>query len=123
MRLRLRRILDTLDACWDAAGGGGWGGGAGQQAHLACTFAATATLVDAGLVERWMMERDGLQKRQRLYATLLSLKSENGGFRLHREGEVDVRRVGAPTAPDGLRHKGWVLSLRAFNGTMSNEAH
>ncbi|KAL8454521.1 hypothetical protein Emed_000242 [Eimeria media] len=42
------KILETLDSCWDSAGGGGWGGGEGQQAHLACTYAAAATLVEAG---------------------------------------------------------------------------
>ncbi|KAL8424584.1 hypothetical protein Efla_003700 [Eimeria flavescens] len=87
------RILATLDACWDSAGGGGWGGGKGQQAHLACTYAAAATLVEAGLVERWLVEKDGFSKREALYKTLLSLKSENNGFRLHKEGEVDIRRV------------------------------
>ncbi|KAL8438106.1 hypothetical protein ACSSS7_000471 [Eimeria intestinalis] len=87
------KILETLDSCWDSAGGGGWGGGAGQQAHLACTYAAAATLVEARLVERWLKERDGLNKRKALYQTLLSLKSENKGFRLHKEGEVDIRQV------------------------------
>lgn len=85
------QILATLDICWDRAGGGGWGGGAGQQAHLACTYAASAVLVETGLVGRWLEGEEGVRRREALYNTLLSLKSENGGFRLHREGEVDIR--------------------------------
>lgn len=96
------KILATLNACWDASGGGGWGGGAGQQAHLACTYAAAATLVETGLVERWISE--GSSKREALYKTLLSLKSENGGFRLHKEGEVDIRGAYCAIATASMLH-------------------
>ena len=40
-----------------------------------------------------MAGEEGSSKREELYRTLLSLKSENGGFRLHKEGEVDIRQA------------------------------
>lgn len=89
--VRLCSILATLDSFWDEHGGGGWGGGEGQQAHLAVTYASTAALLEAGLLGRWLAGSRGAARRQQLYRTLLSLKHESGGFRVHRGGEVDIR--------------------------------
>ncbi|CDJ68266.1 protein farnesyltranstransferase beta subunit, putative [Eimeria necatrix] len=85
------RILHTLERCWDSASGGGWGGGPNQQFHLACTYAAAAALVECGLVGKWLEGEKGLKRREDLYKAILSLKSECGGFKLHRDGEVDMR--------------------------------
>ncbi|PFH34417.1 prenyltransferase and squalene oxidase repeat-containing protein [Besnoitia besnoiti] len=47
------RILCFLEAAWDRQAGGGWGGGPGQQAHLAPTYAAVATIFVCGGAGEW----------------------------------------------------------------------
>ncbi|XP_026191960.1 protein farnesyltransferase subunit beta [Cyclospora cayetanensis] len=124
-------ILATLDVCWDKAGGGGWGGGAGQQAHLACTYAAAATLVEAGLVERWLEGEEGSSRREAVYKILLSLKSENGGFMLHKDGEVDIRGAYCAIATASMLHMlteeltdglaEYVASCQGYDGGIAGE--
>lgn len=63
--------------------GGGFGGNVGQLSHLAPTYAAVMALAICGEVES--------VRREPLYRWFMSLKHESGGFRMHRDGEIDAR--------------------------------
>ena len=65
---------------------GGFQGGPAQLPHLAPTYAATNALVALG-------SREGLRgvDRQRLYDFLAAMKTAAGPFRMHDNGEIDVR--------------------------------
>lgn len=65
---------------------GGFGGGNGQMAHLAPTYAVLLSLVVVGGEEA--ME---VIDRKAMWKWLGSLKHPNGGFRMALGGEVDVR--------------------------------
>ncbi|GAA99352.1 uncharacterized protein L969DRAFT_16657 [Mixia osmundae IAM 14324] len=65
---------------------GGFGGGPGQMAHLATTYAATMALAIVGVESEW----DKIE-RKAMYGWLLSLKQPDGSFVMHIGGEVDVR--------------------------------
>lgn len=116
-------VVSTLEACWQSLAtivlsqhlklterdrsllseestdgsykGGGFGGGPGQMAHAATSYAAVLTLSIVATSEgpasssmAWsLLERI----RKPLYAWLLSLQQTNGGFRMHHDGEIDVR--------------------------------
>ncbi len=67
---------------------GGFGGGHGQIAHLAPTYAAILSLAIVGTEEAYQVT-----DRRKLYSWLKSLKEPNGGFHIHFGGEVDARAV------------------------------
>ncbi|KAI3886555.1 hypothetical protein MKW92_051955 [Papaver armeniacum] len=67
--------VDFLSRCQDPDGG--YGGGPGQLPHLATTYGAVNSLITLG--------GDELRK------FLLRMKVSSGGFRMHDEGEIDVR--------------------------------
>ncbi|KAH9441674.1 hypothetical protein Pst134EA_032684 [Puccinia striiformis f. sp. tritici] len=72
---------------------GGFGGGPGQLAHLASTYASISALailldgVDQSILEETCAPID----RKKMYEWMLSLKMPDGSFRMHRGGEIDVR--------------------------------
>lgn len=67
-------------------GTGGFGGGPGQYSHLATTYAAVNSLVIIGTRAAFeAIDREGL------YQFLLSVREPSGAFRMHLDGEVDVR--------------------------------
>ncbi|CAB9502265.1 farnesyltransferase subunit beta [Seminavis robusta] len=75
--------------------GGGFGGGPGQMAHAATTYAAILTLCIVATSEgqssspmAWSLLA---RIRKPLYAWFLSLQQSHGGFRMHHDGEIDVR--------------------------------
>ena len=76
--------------------GGGFGGGPGQMAHAATSYAAVLALCivatsSCGAVSS-KMAWDLLERiRKPMYAWLLSLQQPHGGFRMHHDGEIDVR--------------------------------
>ncbi len=65
---------------------GGFGGGPGQIAHLATTYAAVNALCT-------LNSNKALQiiKLEPLANWIRSLKLENGAFRMHEDGEEDLR--------------------------------
>jgi len=66
---------------------GGFGGGPGQISHLATTYAAVAALVTIGTREAL-----GIIDRRAMKKFLLSMKDPiTGAFRMHDDGEVDIR--------------------------------
>jgi protein farnesyltransferase subunit beta len=85
------RITDFLGRrCQDPSGG--FGGGPGQLPHLAPTYAAVLSLSIINTEESL-----NIIDREKLRRFLISLKDpKSKGFRMHKDGEVDVR--GAYTA-------------------------
>mmetsp|Transcript_19002 Transcript_19002/g.42523 ORF Transcript_19002/g.42523 Transcript_19002/m.42523 type:complete len:422 (+) Transcript_19002:48-1313(+) len=79
--------------------GGGVGGGPTQLAHLAPTYAATAALIVSGQEVAYR----GLD-RQKLYAFLMRMKAPEGGFRMHDEGECDMRGTYCALASASMLH-------------------
>lgn len=79
-------IVKFLARCQDPAGG--FGGGPGQLAHLAPTYAAVNALVIVGSESAL-----SLIDRQKLYSWLDKLRCDDGAFTMHVDGEVDIRGV------------------------------
>jgi hypothetical protein len=77
-------VLDTLRRCQVPSGG--FGGGPGQLAHLAPTYAAVNALAILGRAEGY-----ALVDRPALLVWLQSLRTRDGLFCMHADGEVDVR--------------------------------
>lgn len=78
------RVVATMAKC---RSGGGFGGGPGQYPHLATTYAAVLALCTIGTPRAY-----AAIDRAALYRWYLSLKDAgSGGFRMHADGEVDVR--------------------------------
>ncbi|CCG83310.1 CaaX farnesyltransferase beta subunit Ram1 [Taphrina deformans PYCC 5710] len=79
-----QRLKESASACQHPDGG--FGGGNGQMAHLAPTYAiilAIATLGDESVYS--------VVDRRKLYSWIMSLKQGDGGFAIQRSGEVDAR--------------------------------
>lgn len=101
-----RRAVDTIKSFWNE-NEGGFGGGPGQMAHLAPTYASVSALayLDDGTGSAW----DWIDRlasiatkaivfgsrypacRQAIHDWMLSLKQPDGSFVMHKGGEVDVR--------------------------------
>lgn len=83
-QLTLFSAIYTLSLCQNPTGG--YGGGAGQAAHLATTYAAVAALAIVGTEEAYKsINVEGL------LAYLMRMKQPNGSFSVHDGGEADSR--------------------------------
>ncbi|CAD7092769.1 unnamed protein product [Hermetia illucens] len=80
----LDNVVDFLEKC--RAPTGGFGGGPGQYAHLAPTYAAVNSLCIIGTERAYEAIN-----RKTLKQFLLSVRDPDGAFRLHVDGETDVR--------------------------------
>lgn len=78
------RVINTLKECQHLEGG--FGGGKGQEAHLACTYAAIAALAAVGTEEAYSIIDVAALKRY-----LLTMKQPNGSFTMQIGGEADCR--------------------------------
>ncbi|XP_007031452.2 PREDICTED: protein farnesyltransferase subunit beta isoform X2 [Theobroma cacao] len=76
--------IDFLSRCQDP--NGGYGGGPGQMPHVATTYAAVNSLVTLG-GDKALCSIN----REKLYTFLRRMKDPNGAFRMHDDGEIDVR--------------------------------
>ncbi|ONK72736.1 uncharacterized protein A4U43_C04F22640 [Asparagus officinalis] len=76
--------VDFLLRC--EAEDGGYGGGPGQMAHLATTYAAVNSLITLGSM--WALSSIN---RDKMYKFLSQMKDPSGAFRMHDAGEMDVR--------------------------------
>lgn len=111
---------------------GGYGGGPGQLAHLATTYAAVNALVT-------LSSEDALQSidRAKLKHFLQSMKKSDGSFTMHRDGEIDVRGVYCAVSAaylTGIHSEAlfegtadWVLQCQTYEGGFAGcpggEAH
>lgn len=77
-------IVDFLRRC--RSPNGGFGGGPGQEAHLAPTYAAVNALAIVGTPEAYeTMDKNSLKQ------FFMLVREENGAYKMHDGGEVDVR--------------------------------
>jgi len=105
---------------------GGYGGGPGQQSHLAPTFAAISTLCSMGMT-------NALESinRKTLYQFLLRCKNADGSFSVHEDGECDVRGAYCAMAvasmcdlvtPELCKNTAdWVASCQNYEGGIAAE--
>lgn len=111
---------------------GGFGGGPGQEAHLAPTYAAVNALCILGTEEAY-----NVIDREKLHSFLKRVKQPDGSFIMHEGGESDVRgtycalavakltNIYSPSLFDGTAE--WVAKCQTyeggFGGVPSMEAH
>ncbi|KAG5191845.1 terpenoid cyclases/protein prenyltransferase alpha-alpha toroid [Tribonema minus] len=123
-------IIATLASCQQPTGG--FGGGPQQLAHCAPTYAAVLTLLLLGTEAAY-----SAVDRSALYRFFTSIKHPSGGFRMHEDGEVDVRgtytvisiaallNILTPELVQGVAE--YVLAAQTyeggFGGEPGNEAH
>lgn len=119
-----QRTVSFLCRCQDP--NGGYGGGPGQMAHLATTYAAVNALVTVG-GETALASI----KRENMLKFLQRMKDPSGGFRMHDAGEIDVR--GSYTAVaiakmlgilvPALMHNlaNYIMSCQTFEGGIGGE--
>jgi protein farnesyltransferase subunit beta len=79
-------MIQFLEKCQSDQGG--FGGGPGQLAHLAPTYAAVHTLAILSIHHPSSIQ---MINRPKLLSFFLSLKSRKGSFVMHKDGEIDVR--------------------------------
>ncbi|XP_073837070.1 farnesyl transferase beta subunit [Musca autumnalis] len=80
----LEHVVQFLEKCRHPQGG--FAGGPGQYPHLAPTYAAVNSLAMIGTPSAFRaIDRDSLEK------FLFSVREPDGSFRLHVDGETDVR--------------------------------
>ncbi|GLV39572.1 Farnesyl transferase beta subunit [Carabus blaptoides fortunei] len=124
------QIVQFLAKCQNPEGG--FSGGPGQSSHLAPTYAAVNTLCIIGTQEAYdAINRDALQR------FLWALRSPEGAFSMHVDGEVDIRGVYCALAVATLTNiytpelfkdtADWVLGCQTYEGGFSGcpgmEAH
>ncbi|KAM7359519.1 farnesyl transferase beta subunit isoform 2-T2 [Cochliomyia hominivorax] len=80
----LEQVVQFLVKCRHPEGG--FAGGPGQYAHLAPTYAAVNSLAMIGTANAYRaIDRDSLER------FLFAVREQDGSFRLHVDGECDVR--------------------------------
>lgn len=123
-------VVDFLRHCQNPTGG--FGGGPGQYSHLAPTYAAVNALVIIGTKEAY----DAIN-RETLQEFLWSLRTEEGSFRMHEGGEVDIRGVYCAVSVARLTNVSteglfantphWIMRCQSYEGGFSGapgmEAH
>lgn len=108
----LDHIVNFLIQCRSPEGG--FGGGPGQSPHLAPTYAAINSLCIIG-TERAFHAID----RKTLLPFLWSVREPNGAFRLHVDGETDIRGVYCAVAVARLSHFSVEDMTKLFSGTVN----
>ncbi|XP_076054899.1 farnesyl transferase beta subunit isoform X2 [Oratosquilla oratoria] len=79
-------VANFLKICQNTVGG--FGGGPGQYSHLAPTYAAVNAVAILGTKEAYdIIDRESLSK------FLWSMRTKEGAFTMHENGEVDIRGV------------------------------
>jgi len=126
-------VVSFLYRCQDLEGGGFCGGPRpGQVAHLAPTYAAINALVTIGTEAAYAcIDRPALRR------FLIRMKAADGSFRMHDDGEADVRgsycALSVATLTDVLDDQvssgaaGWLCMCQTYEGgigaTPGEEAH
>ncbi|KAI0223397.1 Protein farnesyltransferase subunit beta [Lamellibrachia satsuma] len=88
---------------------GGFGGGPGQDAHLAPTYAAVSALCILGTEEAYKVIN-----RETLQSFLESLRDDSGGFYMHKGGEIDIRGAYCAVSVAKLTN---IVTPKMFDGT------
>ncbi|XP_004837460.1 protein farnesyltransferase subunit beta isoform X3 [Heterocephalus glaber] len=100
-------VCQFLELCQSPDGG--FGGGPGQQPHLAPTYAAVNALCIIGTEEAY-----DIINREKLLQYLYSLKQPDGSFLMHVGGEVDARSAYCATSVASLTN---IITPDLFEGT------
>ncbi|XP_044501308.1 protein farnesyltransferase subunit beta-like [Mangifera indica] len=118
------RTIDFLSRCQDPDGG--YAGGPGQMPHLATTYAAVNALITLGS-DKSLLSID----RGKMYTFLKRMKDPSGAFRMHDEGEIDVRACYTAISvasmlnildDDLVRDVGnYILSCQTYEGGIAGE--
>uniref|UniRef100_A0A6B2L6D9 Protein farnesyltransferase subunit beta n=1 Tax=Arcella intermedia TaxID=1963864 RepID=A0A6B2L6D9_9EUKA len=124
------KLVNYLKQCADPAGG--LCGGPGQLPHLAPTYAGINALLICATEEAYQSI-----DRKALYQFFLKLKIPGGGFRVHENGEADVRgsycalsvayvlNLLTEELTEGVAK--WIASCQTYEGgiggDVGNEAH
>lgn len=126
-------ILDFLHRCRSI--NGGFGGGPGQYPHLATTYAAVNSLCTIGTPRALdIIDKSSLKQ------FLASVREQNGAYRMHVNGELDVRGAYCAISSAKLANfteeeehelfdktAEWIMSCQTyeggFGGTPDLEAH
>lgn len=126
----LKNVVNFLSKCQHEDGG--YGGGPGQDPHLATTYAAINALCIIGTQDAY-----NSIDRTALLNFLWSMRSTDGAFAMHKGGEVDVRGTYCAlniakltnVFNDALFDKTaeWIVSCQTyeggFGGSQGMEAH
>lgn len=124
-------VVETL-ACYQNPLTGGFGGGSHQLSHCAPTYSACLSLCIVGTDAAY-----GIIDRKKMYQFFLSMKTPSGGFRMHNDGETDVRATYTVLAVSSILNimtpeliqgtADWVCSCQTYEGGFGgepfNEAH
>lgn len=115
---------DFLKRCQDSSGG--FAGGPQQIPHLAPTYAAVCALCILGTKEAY-----DIIDRPKLKSFLLSCRTPEGAFTMHRDGEVDIRgaycamvaahltNILTPDLFEGTAE--WIAKCQTYEGGFSGE--
>uniref|UniRef100_A0A8W7NTB3 Protein farnesyltransferase subunit beta n=1 Tax=Anopheles atroparvus TaxID=41427 RepID=A0A8W7NTB3_ANOAO len=106
----LDRVVDFLGRC--RGKDGGFGGGPGQDPHLATTYAAVNALCIIG-TEKALNTID----RETLKKFLWAVREGNGAFRMHVGGELDVRGAYCAISSAKLASFSPEDEMKLFEGT------
>ncbi|KAI6238807.1 Prenyltransferase squalene oxidase domain containing protein [Aphelenchoides fujianensis] len=119
-----KKTIAFLNACQSPSGG--YGGGPGQMAHFATTYASVMALICIGTPEAL----DSINREQ-LLKFLYANKQSNGSFTMHEGGEVDIRGVYCATAVAvacGIYAEElfedtaqWIMRCRSYEGGFGGE--
>lgn len=108
--LKVRNSKYIILRCRDPKGG--FAGGPGQYPHLAPTYAAVNSLCSIGTASAYRaIDRDTLVD------FLFSVRQPDGSFRLHVDGEMDVRGAYCAVAVAKLTNMPQEVLNRLFQGT------
>lgn len=122
------QLIEYLDTFRDEQGG--FGGGPGQTSHLAATFSVFMALCAIG-TEEALSKVD----KESIGRFVLSMKQDDGSFRVSVDGETDVRAMycavamlsmlGMLDGEEGTKYKRgcaeYIASLQAFDGGLGGE--
>jgi len=114
------RITNFISKCQNLTDGG-FGGGPGQFSHLAATYAAINALICLTSSEALKVVH-----KEKLYEFISKMRMEDGSFRMHRGGEIDVRAVYCAVVVTELTNTGtpslfdrtaeWVIRCQTYEG-------
>lgn len=120
----ISRTADFLRRCQYPSGG--FSGGPQQVPHLAPTYAAVCALCILGTKEAY-----DIIDRPKLKSFLLSRRTAEGAFTMHRDGEVDIRgaycavvaayltNIVTPDLFEGTAE--WITKCQSYEGGFSGE--
>lgn len=104
---------------------GGFGGGFGQPAHLACTYASVMALAHSSATAWSKIDRKGM------YEWLLTLKQSDGSFKVSLHGETDPRATYCALSVASILHildekltenvGSYIKSCQTYEGGFGNQ--